>query len=56
MLFLIFFQAFFFENRTTFGFLWKKAKSKNGPIFTFNTAIESYEYTNFKNVKNFEKK
>ena len=34
----------------------KKAKSKNGPIFTFNMAIESYEYTNFKNVENFEKK
>ena len=40
-----------------YGFLSpKKAKSKNGPIFTFNTAIESYEYTDFKNVENFEKK
>ena len=33
----------------------KKAKSKNGPIFTINTAIESYEYTDFKNVEHFEK-
>ena len=33
----------------------KKEKSKNGPIFTFNTAIESSEYTDFKNVENFEK-
>ena len=29
----------------------KKAKSKNGPIFTFNMAIESYEYTDFENVE-----
>ena len=58
MLFLIIFQAKkkIFENRTTFGFLWKKKeKSKNGPIFLFNTAIESSEYTDFKNVENFEK-
>lgn len=34
----------------------KTAKSKNGLIFTFNTAIESYEYTDFKNVENFEEK
>ena len=39
-----------FENWTTFGFLWlfraKKGKSKNGLIFTFNTAIESYGQIN----------
>ena len=48
MLLLIIFEAIWFLDQ-------KRAKSKNGPIFTFNTAIESYEYTNFKNVKNFEK-
>ena len=61
MLFLIIFQA---KKKLKSDHFWifmdfkpkKKAKSKNGPIFTFNTAIESYEYTNFKNVKNFEKK
>ena len=31
------------------------AKSKNDPIFTFNTAIESYEYTDYENVKNWPK-
>ena len=29
----------------------KKEKSKIGPIFTFNTAIESYEYTDYENLK-----
>ena len=44
MLLLIIFEAIWFLDQ-------KRAKSKNGPIFTFNTAIESYEYTDFENLK-----
>ena len=40
-----------------YGFLeQKRGKSKNGPIFTFNTAIESYGNTDYGCFIHFEKK
>ena len=49
MLLLIIFEAIWFLDQ-------KRAKSKNGPIFTFNTAIESYEHTDYGYFIHFEKR